>query len=110
MKTGSHPKHIPILLKKKNNTPINVISANRTPQINERELVSDTDQQFNDIILKSQNTPVIISNPNMLSHTEDTPNRYNNWKNQFKQSKINNFTISKLEIYVDQKFDEAAMK
>ena len=46
----------------------------------------------------------------MLSHTEDTPNRYHNWKNQFKQSKINNSTISKLEIYVDQKFDEAAMK
>ena len=79
-------------------------------QINELELVSDTDQQFNETTLKSQNTPVIISNPNMLSHTEDTPNRYNNSKNQFKQSKINNSTISKLEIYVDQKFDEAAMK
>ena len=46
----------------------------------------------------------------MLSHTEDTPNRYNNSKSQFKQSKINNSTISKLENYVDQKFDEAAMK
>ena len=67
----------------------------------ECELVSDTDQQFNDITLKSQNTSVIRSTPNMLSHTEDTPNRYNNSKNQFKQSKINNATISKLENYVD---------
>ena len=33
----------------------------------------------------------------MSSHTEDTPNRCNNSKNQFKQSKINNSTISKLE-------------
>ena len=46
----------------------------------------------------------------MLSHTEDTPNRYNNSKSQFKQSKINNSTISKLENYFDQKFDEAGMK
>ena len=46
----------------------------------------------------------------MLSHTEDIPNRCNNSKNQFQQSKINNSTISKLENYVDQKFDEAAMK
>ena len=46
----------------------------------------------------------------MLSHTEDTPNIYNNSKCQFKQSKVNNSTISKLENYVDQKFDEAVMK
>ena len=46
----------------------------------------------------------------MLSHTEDTPNIHNNSKCQFKQSKVNNSTISKLENYVDQKFDEAAMK
>ena len=46
----------------------------------------------------------------MLSNTEDTPNIYNNSKCQFKQSKVNNSTISKLENYVDQKFDEAAMK
>ena len=84
--------------------------ANRTLQINECELASNTDQQFNEITLKPQSTPVIKSTPNMLSHTEDTPNRYNNSKSQFKQSKINNSTISKLENYVDQKFDEAAMK
>ena len=45
----------------------------------------------------------------MLSHTEDTSNRYNNLKTQFKQSKINNSTIAKLENYVDEKFDEAAI-
>ena len=94
----------------KNNTPIDIISANRTLQINECELKSDTDEQFNEITLKSQSTPVIESTPNKLSHTEDTSNRYNNSKSQFKQSKINNSTISKLENYVDQKFDEAAMK
>ena len=97
-------------IRKNNNTPIDVISANRTLQINECELVSDTDQQFNVITLKSQSTSVIESTPNKLSHTEDTWNRYNNSKNQFKQSKINNSTISKLENFVDQKFDEAAMK
>ena len=97
-------------IRKNNNTPMDVISANRTLQINECELVSDTDQQFNEITLKSQSTPVIESTPNKLSHTEDTSNRYNNSKSQFKQSKINNSTISKLENYVDQKFDEAAMK
>ena len=31
----------------------------QNPANNECELVSDTDQQFNDITLKSQNTPVI---------------------------------------------------
>ena len=41
---------------------------------------------------------------------DDTLNRYNNSKNQFKQSKINNSMISELENYIDQKFDEAAMK
>ena len=41
---------------------------------------------------------------------EDTPNRFNNSKSQFKQFKTNNSTISKLESYVDQKFNEAAMK
>ena len=41
---------------------------------------------------------------------EDTPNRYNNSKNQFTQSKIDNSTTSKLENYVDQKFDEAVIK
>ena len=46
----------------------------------------------------------------MLFDTEDTSNRCNNSKNQFKQSKINNSMISKLENYVDKKFDEAAMK
>ena len=46
----------------------------------------------------------------MLSHTEDTSNRYNNSKNQFRQFKINNSTIFKLKNYADQKFDEAAMK
>ena len=46
----------------------------------------------------------------MLPHTEDTPNRDNISKNQLKQSKINNSMISKVENYVDQKFDEAAMK
>ena len=46
----------------------------------------------------------------MLSHTEDTPNRYNSSKNQFKQSKINKSTFSRLENYVDQKFNKAAMK
>ena len=45
----------------------------------------------------------------MLSHTEDTPNRCNNSKNQFKQSKINNYMISELENYVDEKFNKAAM-
>ena len=46
----------------------------------------------------------------MLSHTEDTSNRYKNSQSQFKQSKINNSTISKPGNYVGQKFDEAAMK
>ena len=104
------PKGNSYFIRKKNNTPIDVISADRTLQINECELVSDTDQQFNEITLKSQSTPVIESTPNKLSHTEDTSNRYNNSKSQFKQSEINNSTISKPENYVDQKFDEAAMK
>ena len=34
-----------------------------TPQINECELVSDTDQKFNGVTLKLQNTPVIRSTP-----------------------------------------------
>ena len=80
-----------------------------TTQVNECELVRDTDQQFNNITLKSQNTPVIKSTPNMLCLRENTLNSYNNSKNQFIQCKINN-TISKLENYVNQKFDEAAMK
>ena len=46
----------------------------------------------------------------MLYHTEDTPDRCRNSKYQLKQSKISNPTISKLEKYVSQKFDEAAMK
>ena len=104
------PKGNSYFIRKKNNTPIDVISADRTLQINECELVSDTDQQFNEITLKSQSAPVIESTPNKLSHTEDTSNRYTNSKSQFKQPKINNSTISKLENYVDQKFDEAAMK
>ena len=110
--TGNRPtpKWNSYFIRKKNNTPIDVISINRTPQINECELVSDTDQQFNDITLKSQDTPVIRSTPNMLSHMEDTPNRYNNSRNQFKQSKINKSTFSKLKNYVDQKFNKAAMK
>ena len=45
----------------------------------------------------------------MFSHTEDTPNRCNNLKNQFKQYKINNYTISELENYVDEKCNEAAI-
>ena len=80
-----------------------------TTQVNDCELVRDTDQQFNDITLKSQNTPVIKSTPNMLCLRENTLNSYNNSKNQFIQCKINN-TISKLENYVNQKFDEVAMK
>ena len=75
-----------------------------TNKINECELVSDTDQLFNEI------TNMLPGTPNMLSHTEYISSRYNNSKSQFKQSKINNSTISKLENYVDQKFDEAAMK
>ena len=42
------PKETPILLEK-NDTPIDVISVKTTQQINVCELVSDTDQQFNDI-------------------------------------------------------------
>ena len=42
------PKETPILLEK-NDTPIDVISIKTTPQINVFELVSDPDQQFNDI-------------------------------------------------------------
>ena len=75
-----------------------------TNKINECELVSDTDQLFNEI------TNMLPGTPNMLSHTEYMSSRYNNSKSQFKQSKINNSTISKLENYVDQKFDEAAKK
>ena len=75
-----------------------------TNKTNECELVSDTDQLFNEI------TNMLPGTPNMLSHTEYMSSRYNNSKSQFKQSKINNSTISKLENYVDQKFDEAAMK
>ena len=71
-------------IRKNDNTPVEAISVNRIPQINECELVSNADQQFTDIPLKSQNTPVIRSTHNMLSHTEDTQNRYNNSKNQFK--------------------------
>ena len=81
-----------------------------TQQVNECELVSNTDQQFNYITLKSQNASVIRNAPKMLFRTEYTPNRNNNSKNQFKQSKINNSTISKLESYVDQDFDETAIK
>ena len=57
------PKWDSYFIRKKNNTPIDVISINRAPQINECELVSDTDQQFNGITLKSQDTPVIRSTP-----------------------------------------------
>ena len=46
------PKGNSYFIRKKNNTPIDVISADRTLQINECELVSDTDQQFNEITLK----------------------------------------------------------
>ena len=67
-------------IRKKTNTPINDNSVNTTPVINKCECFSDTDQQFNAIILKSHNTPVIKSTPNMLSNTEDTPKRYNNSK------------------------------
>ena len=59
--------------KKKKNTSI---SIKTTPQVKECELVRDTDQHFNKIILKSQYTPAIRRTPNMLSHTEDTPNIY----------------------------------
>ena len=72
-------------IRKKNNTPIKVIWFKITPQVNECELVSGTDQQFNAITLKSQNTPVIRSTLIVLSHTQDAPNRCNNSKNQFKQ-------------------------
>ena len=95
------PKGNSYFIRKKNNTLVDVISANRTLQINECELVSDTDQKFNEISLKSRSTAVIGSTPNILYHTGDTSNRYNNSKSQFKQSKIINFTISKLENYVD---------
>ena len=104
------PKGNSYFIRKNNNTPIDAISVNRTPQINECALVCDTEQQFNDITLKSQDTPVIRGTPNMLFHTEDTSNRCNNSKNEFKQSNINNSTISKLENCVDQKFDEATIK
>ena len=100
----------PYYIRKKNNTPIDFISVNRTTQIDECGLISYTDQQFNDITLKSQDTPVIRSTSNMLSHTKDTPNRYNSSNYQFKQSTINNSLIFKLENYVDQKFDGAGMK
>ena len=53
-------------------TTIDVISVKTTLQVNECELLSDTDQQFNDIALKSQNTSIIRSTPSMLSHSEDT--------------------------------------
>ena len=95
------PKGNSYFISKKNNAPINVISANRTLQINECELASNTDQKLNEMSLKSRSTAVIRSTPNMLYHTGDTSNRYNNSKSQFKQSKIINSTISKLENYVD---------
>ena len=101
------PKGNSYFISKKNNAPINVISANRTLQINECELVSNTDQKLNEMSLKSRSAAVIRSTPNMLYHTGDTSNRYNNSKSQFKQSKTIN---SKLENYVDQKCNEAAMK
>ena len=47
------------MLRKKNNTPRDVISANRTLQINKCELVSDTDKEFIEITLRSQSTPII---------------------------------------------------
>ena len=50
------PKGNFYFIRKKNNTPIDVISVNKTLQINECELVSDTDQQSNDITLKSRDT------------------------------------------------------
>ena len=78
------PKGNSYFIRKKNNTPIDVTLVNRTPQVNECELLSDNNQQFNDITLKSQNTSVIRNTPNMLSHTEDTLNRYNNSKNSLK--------------------------
>ena len=95
------PKGNSYFISKKNNAPINVISANRTLQINECELVSNTDQKLNEMSLKSRSAAVIRSTPNMLYHTGDTSNRYNNSKSQFKQSKTINSTISKLENYVD---------
>ena len=71
------PKGNSYFIRKKNNTPIDVISADRTQQINECELVSDTDQQFNEITLKSQSTPVIESTPTsyptLKIHQIDTP-------------------------------------
>ena len=56
-------------------TSIDVILFKTAPQVNECGLVGDNDQQFNDIILKPKNIPVIRSIPNMLSHTQDTPSR-----------------------------------
>ena len=47
------------MLRKKNNTPRDVISANRTLHINKCELVSDTDKEFIEITLRSQSTPII---------------------------------------------------
>ena len=82
------PKGNYYFIRKKNNTPIDVIPADKTLQINECELVNDIDQQFNEITPKSRSTPVGKSTPNKLSHTEDTSNRYNNSKSQFKQPKI----------------------
>ena len=42
----------------------------------------------NDITLKSQNSHVIRSTPNMLSHTEDTSNIYNNSKKSLNNLKL----------------------
>ena len=69
------PKGKSYFIRKKNNIAIDVILVNGTLQINECGLVSDTEQKFNDINLKSQNSPVITSSPNMLYHKEDAPNR-----------------------------------
>ena len=95
-------------IRKNNNTPVEAISVNRIPQINECELVSNADQQFIDIPLKSQNTPVIRSTHNMLSHTEDSPSRYNNSKNQFNLKLIILWFLNSKIMLI--KSDEAAMK
>ena len=65
------PKGNSYLIRKKINTLIDVIWVKITPQVNECELASGTDQQFNDITLKSQNTPVIRSKLTVLSHTKE---------------------------------------
>lgn len=63
----------PILSPEKNDAPVELNSIERIPQVTNSDLINDTDQQFNNAVLKSRNISVIRDTANMLYDSEDTP-------------------------------------